>query len=94
MQQPCETKISKNKKKKMKKKLKKQIEKQKLQQDEIDQCMLQEEEDSIEKSNNTSQERPENCNTNSTSNSLKVRTKVLLHCAIFSATCLATPIKK
>ena len=66
LQQCTSTKISKNKKKKMKKKLKKQIEKQQQQQDEIEQGMLEENEEALDKdadeccSNNTG-----NCEDNS-----------------------------
>jgi len=49
LQQCTSTKISKNKKKKMKKKLKKQIEKQQQQQDEIEQGMLEENEEALER---------------------------------------------
>ncbi|KAK3740601.1 hypothetical protein QZH41_009719, partial [Actinostola sp. cb2023] len=77
--QSCETKISKNKKKKMKKKLKKQIEKQKLQQDKIEQCMLQEEDDTCEQTddtceqtNDTTEKTTENCTNTPTRNSSKL----------------------
>ncbi|KAJ7376060.1 hypothetical protein OS493_037167 [Desmophyllum pertusum] len=65
MQQCTSTKISKNKKKKMKKKLKKQIEKQQQQQDEIEQGMLEEDEEALEKDAEEECCSTENCVENS-----------------------------